>query len=366
MRAVRRAAPRVLRTLPAPAATLALALALAAALVALPPRAGAEEGEAGFKEISGLLADPNPEVRTTAAFSLARYPREQAAPLLIALAEKETSVDVNLACVEVLTAFREEKAIPTLLRLFNRKVAADGMVIGAAGDLDGRIRDTEEQLRKAKEPEKQNKLREELKNLTKQKDLRREAQYRLQVLFLVAMDGLGKIRAKEAIPRFLELAVSENPAVRYAALAALVAINDASVRPGLQKFLSGNNPDQRLRALYALTDLEVLERATRDDAWVQRALVRMLAADIENSDRSVAATALGWAMDLGGGEVPALNLLPRIQGYRDLLRSSDADNRFLVDYELLTLYLRHRAVRRALSPPLPARPAGAGTPVETR
>ncbi|MBI3267617.1 MAG: HEAT repeat domain-containing protein [Planctomycetes bacterium] len=347
-------------------ALLALLTLLAGLRVAGVRSACADDDDAALKSIQGLLVDANPEVRISAVRSLARFPADQATPLLLATLDKETALDVSLACVDLLGDFRDEKAVPALLKVFARRVKEEGLGFGVSNDLDSRIRETEDAARKAKEPDKQNKLRDELKGLQKAKEVRRESHLRLQVLYLLAIEALGKIGSKDAVPKLVELAVSDSPTVRYASLGALSNIRDAGPKRALEKYLSANNPEQRLRAVQGIDDLDAITRPGVEDPWVRKAIARMIVADVENADRGVAGQALGWAMDLGANDGQAINDLPRILGYRDLLRSNDSDNRYLVDYELLALYLKHKVVRRALRPPAPRPPAAPGGTVESR
>lgn len=326
------------------------------ALIVLPARA--DDADPALKAIQALLQEGSPALRCQALRSLGRLPKETAMPVLLEALEKQSDIDATMACVSLAGDFGDERAVAPLLKVFSRKLKDEGVAVGGAGDLDGKIRDVEDAVRKAKEPEKLKKLTEELKDLQKAKEQRREAQLRLQAVYLLVIDALGRIGSKDSTPKLLDLAASESPCVRYCVLGALGRIEDPAILTGLEKVLASGSVEGRGTALRGMDEMATIARPGVEDLWIQRALASMVVADIENSDKTIAATALQWVVDLGAAETPALGMLPRILAYRDLLRANDADNKRLVDFELMGIYLKHKAIRRALKPVSPP-PAGA-------
>ncbi len=339
------------------ASTLAVALAAGPA---------AAQEEVSLETLAGLLQDASGEVRAQALRTVARLPKEQAAPLVLGALEKESDVEVLAVCVALAGELREEKAVPILLKIFQRKLRDEGLTVGIGGDLDEKIRQVEEAVRKAKKPEDQKKAGEDLKDLQKAKEERRVVQLRMQVVYLLAIEALGKIGAKEATGKLLDFVTEKSPAVRCAALGALGNLRDPGVRPALEKLLGSSNAHERLCALRGLEAIVAVARPGLDDPWVNKAIACMVVADMENSDRTIAANALQWAMDLGAGDPSPIAALPRLVAYRDLLRANDMDSKHLVDFELLSLYLKHKVVQRALRPQAPAPAPAVGGTIETK
>lgn len=339
----------------------ALALLLLAAAPAL-----VRAQDATSKTLPALLVDSNAEIRATAVRGLLRIPTEQAVEMLLPALEKESDLEVTMACVCVAGELASAKAVPALLKLFQRKLKDDTVTLGMGGDLDAKIRELEDVVRKAKEPDKQAKAQEQIKDLQNAKEQRRLAQLRMQAVYLLVIDALGRIGASDATAKLLDLVTSENPSVRCCALGALANIRDDSIRPALEKMLTSTSAQQRLCAIRGLEDLDTPVPPGAQDTWVQRAIACMVVKDVDNSDRTIAATALQWAMDLGAGPLNPIVSLPRIIAYRDLLRGNDRNNPHLVDFELLAIYLKQKVVQRAQRPTIPQRTSDPGATVETK
>lgn len=312
------------------------------------PAVIAQEEDASVKAIRTLVTDPNPAVRCQALRQLARLNRDQAIPLVVESLDREVDVDVLATAVMLAGDFRDDRAVASIVKVFQKKVKDDGPSTGLANDADTKIRDLEEALKKAKKPEDQRKITEDIKDVQKAREARKSAQVRLQSVYLLAIEALGKIGSADASAKLMEMVDSPNPSVRCCAVAALGNIKDPAIRESLTKSLANGTPTGRMCTVQALDMMDDLSRPGSEDSWVQRAVACMVVQDIENSDKNVAGTAMQWVLDLGAGDYPALSLVARIQSYRDLLRANDADNKFLVDFELISWYLRHKAIRRCM------------------
>jgi hypothetical protein len=350
---------------------LVCALVMAAFMI-LSQAGGASAQDPAFQDaLQKGLDDADPTIRLYAVICVAKLHPDKAVPMLTKHVEKETSLVVLKTATFCLGEMRDPRAVPMLVGILQRQLK-DESNASLANDTEYQLKILNEQFNKEKDPVKKQQLREKINDAAKLMGLRKEQKLDMQVLYLRAMEALGKMKdgAGEAAATVVTGLFSESLPIAYMAADTLRCIRNESVEESIVKKLGNSDPRQRRMALYALSEMQTPfpENGRSGAEWLSKAEFAMLCEEMGNSEREIS----NKAMSL----IRCVERLPRdirddlgwLQDFVNTIHRLDLNNRHSTDYDVVlrfvqdeiqlkTMILVYRDILKG---------AAAGTPVQTK